>query len=140
MVRLLSASAILLLLIGPAHGETIRALSGATAQVSSSAANAFRCIVNALETQGYPIKFMGGYARGGHIRGSLHYSGNALDINQTDRGVTTPRMPSNEVSLAAGCGLVSGASWKNNDSGHFQIGNLTYAARRHHTNRHYALR
>lgn len=122
----------------------VRAASGATAHVASSATAAFQCVINALEAQGYPVKFMGGYANGGHIRHSLHYSGLALDVNQLARGVTRPSMPSNEISLANSCGLVSGAQWANNDSGHFQLGGYAgngrthYASRRHY--RHYASR
>lgn len=100
----------------------VRAASGAVAHVAVSAAGAFQCFIDRLEGQGYPVRFMGGYARGGHIRGSLHYSGRALDVNQLARGVTRPRMPANEIELANGCGLVSGAQWAHNDSGHVQLG------------------
>ena len=116
----------------------VKAASGAIAYVAASATGAFQCVINSLENQGYPVKFMGGFARGGHIRGSLHYSGLALDINQLGRGVTRPRMPPNEIAIANSCGLISGAQWANNDSGHFQLGGYAgngsrhYASSRHH--------
>jgi hypothetical protein len=98
------------------------------AYVAHHATEAFQCLINKLEAQGYPVHEMGGYARGGHIRHSLHYSGRALDVNQLSRGVTKPRMPDNEIALANACGLISGAQWVNNDSGHFQLGG--YAGRK----------
>lgn len=122
-------------------GGIVHAASGATAHVAASAAHAFQCVIDALESQGYPVEFMGGFASGGHIRHSLHYTGHALDINQLSRSVTTPRMPANEIELANKCGLISGAQWADRDSGHFQLGgyagggNHHYASARH---RHYA--
>jgi hypothetical protein len=112
----------------PAYAGTVRAKSGATARVADGATSNFQCLVSKLEGQGYPVKFMRGYGHG-TVRGSLHPSGMALDVNQTARGRTTPRMPHNEISLAASCGLLSGAVWRNNDSGHFQKGG--YSGRRH---------
>jgi hypothetical protein len=46
----------------------------------------------------------------------------ALDVNQVARNVTRPAMPSNEITLANSCGLISGAQWRWADSGHFQLG------------------
>lgn len=110
----------------------VRARSGATATVAASAQGHFQCVVDALESQGYPVRFMGGLSAG-HMRNSLHHAGLALDINQTSRNRTTPHMPSNEVALANACGLISGAQWANGDSGHFQLGG--YGGGRHHRRR-----
>jgi len=99
----------------------VRAASGAVAHVASGATAAFQCVINALEQVGYPVRFMGGWASSGHMRHSLHYQGLALDINQIGRNVTRPQMPANEVALANGCGLTSGAQWRHADSGHFQL-------------------
>ncbi len=113
----------------------VRSASGATARVASSATGAFQCLVSALDAAGYPIRFMGGWRARGSVRGSLHPAGLALDVNQAARNVTTPRMPGNEIALANGCGLVSGAQWADGDSGHFQLGG--YAGRaRHYASRH----
>lgn len=105
-----------------AEAGQIRSRSGATAQVATSATYQFQCLVNALDAQGYPIKFMGGWRKRGSVRHSLHPSGLALDINQYSRNVTRPRMPTNEIALANSCGLISGRQWRHADSGHFQLG------------------
>lgn len=105
------------------HGNGIvKSASGAVAYVAARATSAFQCIINSLEDAGYKIHEMGGFANSGHISHSLHYSGLALDINQLARNITKPRMPVNEIALANSCGLISGAQWRNADSGHFQFG------------------
>jgi hypothetical protein len=122
----------------------VRSSSGATAHVANHATGAFQCLVSALDRQGYPIRFMGGWRAHGSVRASLHPAGLALDINQYGRNVTRPRMPHNEVALANSCGLISGAQWANGDSGHFQLGGWSggggrhYARRHHHRRDHYA--
>ncbi|MBN9007224.1 MAG: hypothetical protein J0H40_17640 [Rhizobiales bacterium] len=121
----------------------IRSASGATAHVAARAAGAFQCLVDALDRQGYPIHFMGGWRAHGSVRASLHPAGLALDINQLRRNVTRPRMPRNEIALANACGLISGAQWGWADSGHFQLGGWAgrkrhYAMHRHHRRKHYA--
>lgn len=117
----------------------IRSVSGATAHVAASATQAFQCLVDRLDANGYPIRFMGGWRAHGSVPGSLHPAGLALDVNQLSRNVTRPAMPSNEIALANACGLISGRQWANGDSGHFQLGGWAgrshYAARRR---RHYA--
>jgi hypothetical protein len=110
----------------------VRSTSGATAHVARHATGAFQCLVSALDRQGYPIRFMGGWRAHGSVRASLHPAGLALDINQYGRNVTRPRMPGNEIALAKSCGLISGAQWANADSGHFQLGGWSGRARRHH--------
>ena len=119
--------------VGHRESGVIRSASGAVAHVASRAMGAFQCLVNKLDTQGYPVKFMGGWRAHGSVRGSLHPAGLALDVNQIRRNATRPAMPSNEIELANSCGLVSGAQWANSDSGHFQVGGRTgrkqYAAR-----------
>lgn len=121
----------------PPKGDgVVRAASGAVAYVARHATAAFQCVVDKLEAAGYRIKEMGGFASRGHIPGSLHYRGLALDVNQLERNVTSPRMPSNEVEIANGCGLVSGAQWKHADSGHFQLGGYDGRPRYAHHRRH----
>lgn len=120
----------------------IRSASGAKAHVANRATGAFQCLVSALDRQGYPIRFMGGWRAHGSVHGSLHPAGLALDINQYGRNVTRPRMPHNEIALANSCGLVAGAQWAHADSGHFQLGGWSggrHEARRQHRRRtHYA--
>jgi hypothetical protein len=126
-------AAVLLCASAPAGAATIHARSGASATVADAAAGPLQCVIRGLEAVGYPIRFMGGWRRHGSVRGSLHPAGRALDINQVARGRTTPRMPKSEVSIAQACGAVSGAQWRNNDSGHFQVGGSP--GRHHHKRR-----
>ena len=128
MLRFVVAGA---LVFAPAHAATVRSKSGATAQVADRAASAFQCVIDRLEGQGYPVRFMGGYRSHGSVRGSLHPQGLALDINQVGRNRTQPAMPRNEIELAASCGVISGAQWAYGDSGHFQIGGWSGVASRH---------
>jgi hypothetical protein len=118
----------------------VRASTGALAYVAKHATAAFQCVIDKLEAAGYRIKEMGGFANRGHIPGSLHYRGLALDVNQLERNVTAPKMPSNEIELANGCGLISGAQWRNADSGHFQLGGYDGQPRRYARARHYRTR
>ena len=105
-----------------AEAGTVHARSGAVAHVADHAVSRFQCVVDRLESQGYHVRFMGGWRAHGSVRGSLHPAGLALDINQLARGVTRPRMPGNEITIASSCGVISGAAWRHNDSGHFQVG------------------
>ena len=117
-------------------GETAQVTSrgGMNIRVADAAAGPLQCVVNALEAQGYLARFGRGYGHG-TVRGSLHPAGMAMDINQTARGRTTPRMPSNEIQIAQSCGVISGAVWANNDSGHFQVGGWGGSGRAHHRHR-----
>jgi len=131
--------------VGMGRG-VVKSSTGAVAYVAEKARAAFQCLIDKLETEGYRIRDMGGFASSGHIRHSLHYSGLAMDVNQLSRNVTNPPMPKNEIYLANSCGLVSGAQWHDADSGHFQLGgydghvpNIRMASHRHH-HRHYARR
>lgn len=113
-----------------AYGATITT-AGVSAQVASAASAPLQCVLSALTARGYPVRFIRGYGSGS-VPHSLHPSGMALDVNQTSRGRTVPHMPQDEVTLARVCGAVSGASWRNNDSGHFQVGGYEGAGRQHH--------
>lgn len=113
----------------------VRSVSGATAHVAASATQAFQCLVDRLDAAGYPVRFMGGWRAHGSVPGSLHPAGLALDVNQLARNVTRPAMPSNEVSMANDCGLISGRQWRWADSGHFQVGGWAGSSR-HYASRH----
>jgi hypothetical protein len=113
----------------------VRSVSGATAHVAASATQAFQCLVDRLDAAGYPVRFLGGWRAHGSVPGSLHPAGLALDVNQIARNVTRPAMPSNEVSMANECGLISGRQWRWADSGHFQLGGWA-GSPRHYASRH----
>lgn len=114
-----------------AQAATVRASTGARAEVAGSAASNFQCLVSGLEATGYRIDFMGGYRRHGSVRHSLHPAGLALDINQTARGRVTRALPRNANQIASGCGLFHGALWANQDQGHFQVGGTASGRSRH---------
>ena len=82
---------------------------------------------------------MGGKAGRGNA--SAHPTGNALDINQTDRNVVTRAFPADVNEMASSCGLFHGALWRGTpDKGHFEMANRygyvgggrRYASRRVH--------
>lgn len=116
------ASVFALFFVTAAHAGTVHSQTGAFATVADNSVASFQCLINQLELQRYPIKDMRGCGKGS-VKGSLHPTCRALDINQKRRNVTVPRMPSNEIALAKVCGLVAGAQWpRRPDSGHFQYG------------------
>lgn len=59
------------------------------------------------------------YARGGHVRNSLHYSGNACDFAQRGWGRTVPPMY-HVADIAAKWGLRDGCTFRRSDCGHIQ--------------------
>ena len=122
---------------GGGNGHRLTAKSGAQTSVSIVAMPHFRCLLERLETAGYHIDFMGGYASRGNA--SAHPTGNALDINQTGRNVVTRRLPSNATEMARDCGLVHGAVWSNPDTGHFEMARK-YGYVFHHRRTRYAAR
>lgn len=105
---------------------TVRSKSGVVVKVAPSARHALQCVIDYVEARGVRIKSMRGYGRG-TVRASLHPSGRAIDINQTARNVTHPRVPRAVANAAADhCGVVSGARWGYADNGHW---NLTQVGR-----------
>ena len=110
-----------------AQAAEVRSTSGIVIRVAESARAAMQCVVDFVERAGVKIKYMRGFGAG-TVRGSLHPSGQAIDINQYARNRTNPTVPAH-VSNAAGdsCGVVSGARWGNADNGHWNLG--TYAHR-----------
>lgn len=105
----------------PAQAAQVRSKSGVTVSVAPSARAALQCVVDYVEAAGVRIKYMRGYGRG-TVRGSLHPSGRALDINQTGRNKTRPHVPPSIANAAADkCGVVSGARWHWRDGGHWNM-------------------
>lgn len=100
--------------------------------LAGAAVGPMQCVLDGLRAAGYPVRFARGLGAGS-VPGSLHPAGLAMDVNQVARGVTTPRMPSSEIAIASSCGVISGAQWANNDSGHFQLGGWSGTGRRGHS-------
>lgn len=100
---------------------TVRSKSGVAVQVTPAAREALQCIVDYVESAGVKITAMRGYGRG-TVRASLHPGGKALDINQTHRDVTSPKVPRSISNAAADrCGVISGARWGYADNGHWNL-------------------
>lgn len=121
------------------HGSgNLVARSGATASVSEVARPHFQCLVDRLESAGYRIDFMGGYAS--RSNPSAHPTGNAVDINQVAFGRVTRALPFGYVGMAESCGVYSGSHF--GDVGHFEMPgkygyvNLGYARVRYAYRRH----
>lgn len=104
-----------------AIGNIVKSRSGIVIRVADSAREALQCVVNYVEAAGVKIKAMRGYGAG-TVRGSLHPSGRAIDINQTARDVTRPHVPRSVANAAAdNCGVISGARWGYADNGHWNL-------------------
>ena len=105
-----------------ANGNAIvRSRSGVAIRVAPSARAALQCVVDRVEAAGVRIAAMRGYGAG-TVRGSLHPSGRAMDINQTARDVTRPAVPRSISNAAAdACGVISGARWGYADNGHWNL-------------------
>ena len=99
----------------------VKSRSGVSVRVSPNAHTALQCVVDYVEAAGVRIKAMRGYGPG-TVRASLHPSGRALDINQTDRDITIPHVPRLVSNAAADkCGVISGARWGYADNGHWNL-------------------
>lgn len=103
------------------------AKTGATARVSPRYAGRFQAYVNALESGGASIYYMGGYRRGRCSAGSQHPCGMALDVCQDRRdhvsGHKNCNLPgrSELIRIAAAHGLFEGGQWCHGDMGHAQV-------------------
>lgn len=99
----------------------VKSSSGATAKVALSAREELQCVVDYVEGHGVRIVSMRGIGKA-TVGGSLHPSGQALDINQDHRDVTHPYVPRHVSNAAADhCGVISGARWNNADNGHWNL-------------------
>lgn len=123
-----------------ASGMTRVSAQGRSITVASSAAPKFRCLLSKLGDAGYPVLTLGGLASHGHIRGSKHYSGRAIDINQVRRNVVLRPLPARATAMAESCGLVHGAVWRNPDQGHFEVAGGGRLHGRHHPRRRHSRR
>lgn len=120
MLRIITAAAVLLMLTVAAEAGNLITIStaGGSITVSAGHASKFRGFIADVHARGFrgPIKC---YARGGHVRGSLHYRGEACDFAQ--RGWNkTHRLMYRVRDLAAKWGLRDGCSFR--DCGHIDTG------------------
>lgn len=112
--------------------QRIQTGSGVGTSVSGEAAPHFQGFLDDLEAAGAPISSVGGFNRrriAGSSRMSQHSYGNAIDINQSARNIVTPAFakwarenPDKLREFEHKHGLVSGASWRSPDFGHWEFG------------------
>jgi len=122
------------------RGVLVDYATGARTTVSAIALPHFQCLLNKLDAAGYRVTDIGGFGER-PSNASAHPTGNALDVNQLRRNVVSRRFPPGFNTMAADCGLVSGATWSRNpDTGHFEMphkfgyvgpSGRHYASRRH---------
>lgn len=128
-----------MLMATKAHGAEVRSRSGKHAHVSAAAQPRLQCVVDFIEARGIRITAMRGYGRG-TVRGSLHPSGQALDINQIGRDRTRPHIPV-MIANAAGvqCNVISGGTWRARDSGHWNLAGHRHTRTRYANRRRHAI-
>ena len=120
---------------------TVATAAGEAITVSASFAPKILGFIADLVDSGYVPKDIGCYARGGHMRGSRHYSGNACDFDQLARNKTAKAMYHVGL-LAAKWGVRDGCSFRGSpDCGHIDDGHDGYGGRvryaHHWRHRHY---
>jgi hypothetical protein len=98
---------------------TVATAAGMDITVSKTMAPKMQAFIADLMEIGYKPKQIHCYARGGHVRGSRHYSGNACDFDQRGWGKTAGMMYHVSV-LAKLHGLRDGGSFR--DWGHIDDG------------------
>lgn len=129
--------------IQTAHGGGLTRIceGGSCGTVAARAAEKFSGLFRDLRAMGYDLGSPGCYSPHGHMRNSLHHSGNACDLfNQYARNRTHLRMPpaSVQIEVAARHGLTAGASWCNPDGGHFDLSGYNGCRGRSYTAHTYA--
>jgi len=98
---------------------TVATAAGINITVSETMAPKMQAFITDLMEIGYKPKAIHCFARGGHVRGSRHYSGNACDFDQRGWGKTA-RMMYHVSVLAKLHGLRDGGSFR--DWGHIDDG------------------
>lgn len=114
---------------GVAHADivTVPTAAGISITVASSFALKIQGFIADVVARGYQPKQIHCYARGGHVRNSLHYRGEACDFNQRGWGLTDGPMY-HVADLAARHGLRDGCTFW--DCGHIDSGSYMTARRR----------
>jgi hypothetical protein len=128
--RIAAAVVALAMIAAPAaHSRelvTVPTAAGIDITVAPSSAAKFQGFIRDLvELRGYRPKHIGCFARGGHVTGSRHYSGNACDFDQTGWN-RTARVMYRIGDLAKKWGLRNGCSFR--DCGHVDVAPAQAAA------------
>ena len=114
--------------------------AGINITVAASFAPKIEGFIRDVVAQGYHPRQIHCYASGGHVRGSLHYRGEACDFDQRGWGKTARAMY-HVAALAQQHGLRDGCTFR--DCGHIDSGQAlarypwprTLSARSHHRHR-----
>jgi hypothetical protein len=109
---------------------TVDTKAGIPITVSTQFAPKMRAFVQALVARGYHPRKITCFARHGHVRGSLHYRGEACDFDQGGWGHTASTMY-HITLLATQLGLRDGCTFR--DCGHIDAGPTSAP---HHYNRY----
>ena len=115
--------------ISPTHQDapmknglvTVSTAAGIPITVASHLAHKFQGFIADLVARGYKPRHIGSYANCCHVRGSRHYSGAAIDVDQYGWGKTAKPMY-HVADLAAKWGLRDGCSFRHSDCGHIDDG------------------
>ena len=105
---------------------TITTEDGRRLTVHKDAAPSFKRFIDQLETRGYKVNSLGGYAARGNrsdpSRLSEHAFGNAIDINPSTNPFRSDKtdMPADVSRMAAENGLSWGGDWRHKDNMHFE--------------------
>jgi hypothetical protein len=89
--------------------------------IASTTATAWKGFFRDLVLSGFTPTRVTCYARGGHMRLSLHYTGEACDIDQSARNRTASRMY-HVTDIARRWGLRDGCTFRDPDCGHIDTG------------------
>jgi hypothetical protein len=104
----------------PSHGlVTVETAAGIPITVSPRVAPKMQAFIQALVARGYHPRHITCFASHGHVRGSLHYRGEACDFDQGGWGRTASTMY-HVASLVAQFGLRDGCTFR--DCGHIDSG------------------
>lgn len=102
---------------------TVQTAAGIPITVAADFAPKIEGFIRDVVAAGYHPGQIHCYARGGHIRNSLHYSGKACDFDQRGWNLTARAMYSAAVaSIAQKWGLRDGCSFHRKDCGHIDAG------------------
>lgn len=112
---------------------TVQTAAGLPITVAANLAGKFQGFIADLVASGYKPRYIGCFARGGHVSHSRHYAGAACDIDQTGWGKTARPMY-HVAALAAKYGLRDGCTFR--DCGHVDDGARLRRAYAHHQVKH----
>jgi hypothetical protein len=119
------------------HGlVTVMTVIGLPITVAATVAEKFVGLIASFAEAGYRPRHIGCFAAHGHIRHSLHHTGQACDFDQTDWNKTAPFLYTAQAhALIAAAGLRDGCDFHSRrDCGHVDAGSVRQAIRTKHQN------